>query len=351
MEYKHIRDIDLASSINSRVFAIFMARDVEVRLQKDGTTKYINLNICDKDFKIDAKKFGASESEIEMMKSGCIYRGAIDVKEYAKSPTGYSCIIYNFEPHDESPSNFVEWADGMDRAQNNVQHALNSISESIYSNLVANIIIPIWDKFAVWTAASSCHHDILGGLLVHTGEVIEQAEQIADLWEDRYGPNFINKELLLSAALLHDVGKIEELSVDASSGSTEYSITAALENHITIGATKVEIEAYKLGIGYQEYETLATGETIKKKSTEQLESEKEAVRVLKHCILAHHGKKEYGSPIDMNCPEALILNIADNLSAEMYRYSKNFKKMEASSSHTTWLNGTMLVTYKDSTKE
>ena len=139
MDYTHVRDIDFQANINNRVFGIFLARDVDVRLQKDGVTKFISVNLCDKDFKIEAKKFGATDSEIGMMKNGGVYCAAIDIKPYAKSPTGYSCTLYNFDVYNEDPANFIEWAEGMDEAHDTIQRALTTISESIYKDLVYNI--------------------------------------------------------------------------------------------------------------------------------------------------------------------------------------------------------------------
>lgn len=350
MDYTHVRDIDFQANINNRVFGIFLARDVDVRLQKDGVTKFISVNLCDKDFKIDAKKFGATDSEIEMMKNGGVYCAAIDIKPYAKSPTGYSCTLYNFDIYNEDPANFIEWAEGMDEAQDTIQKALSIISESIYKDLVYNILIDNWQNFCLWTAASGMHHNILGGLLVHTAEVIDQCDILAEYWENKYGPNFINKPLLLSGALLHDIAKTKELDVDTASGSTAYSKASALETHITMCVSMIDIEAFKLKLGYQTYTINEINEQEPVKTQEQLDYEHEAVALLKHIILAHHGKKEWGSPIDMNIPEAYILNRADEISAEMYRYNKNFNSMEVSSSSAAWLGGNMVVTYKDYTK-
>lgn len=350
MDYTHVRDIDFQANINNRVFGIFLARDVDVRLQKDGVTKFISVNLCDKDFKIDAKKFGATDSEIEMMKNGGVYCAAIDIKPYAKSPTGYSCTLYNFDVYNEDPANFIEWAEGMDEAQDTIQRALSIISESIYKDLVYNILIDNWQNFCLWTAASGMHHNILGGLLVHTAEVIDQCDILAEYWENKYGPNFINKPLLISGALLHDIAKTKELDVDTTSGSTAYSKASALETHITMCVSMIDIEAFKLKLGYQTYTINEINEQEPVKTQEQLDYEHEAVALLKHIILAHHGQKEWGSPIDMNIPEAYILNRADEISAEMYRYNKNFNSMEASSSSAAWLGGDMVVTYKDYTK-
>ena len=112
----------------------------------------------------------------------------------------------------------------------------------------------------------------------------------------------------------------------------------------------IDIEAFKLKLGYQTYTINEINEQEPVKTQEQLDYEHEAVALLKHIILAHHGQKEWGSPIDMNIPEAYILNRADEISAEMYRYNKNFNSMEVSSSSAAWLGGSMVVTYKDYTK-
>lgn len=350
MEYKHIKEIDFASNVNNRVFGIFLARDVDVRTQKDGVTKYISLNMCDKDFSIDAKKFGATEDEINMMHNGGVYCAAIDIKPYIKSNTGYSCTLYNFDNYSEDPSVFIEWADGMDEAQRIIQGALAVISESIYKDLVYNILTAHWTDFCVWTAASSLHHNMLGGLLVHTSEVIAQSEQIADFWEEKYGPGFINKPLLLSAALLHDIAKTLELKVDRFSGSTEYDTRASLETHITMCVSLIDVEAYRLQLGYQTFTINEANEQIPVKTQEQLNEEQEAVRLLKHLILAHHGKKEWGSPINPSVPEAYILHIADNISAEMFRFNKTINGMESGTSSVVWLSGEMVATYKESNK-
>lgn len=349
MEYKHIKDIDIKANLGNRVFVIFLARDVDVRLQKDGVTKFITVSMCDKDAKYEAKKFGATEEEINAMQNGKLYFGAVDIKEYKGQP---SCTIYNFEEYTAEPvSNFIEWAEGMDEAQNIINNALAIINESIYSKLVYNILIENWTDFCAWAAASSMHHNMLGGLLVHTAEVIAQAEQIADFWEEKYGPNFINKPLLLSGALLHDIAKTKELNVDRLSGNTEYSTQASLETHITMCVSMIDIQAYKLQLGYQTYTINELNEQVGVKTDDQIKTEQEAVSLLKHCILSHHGKREFGSPIDMNIPEAVIINTADDLSAAMFRFNKNFTSMEAGTSSVVWLGGNMVATYKDSNKE
>jgi 3'-5' exoribonuclease len=352
MEYIRISEIDFKENIENRVFGIFLAQDVEVRTQKDGVTKFLALNMVDKSIKVQANKFGATDEEIEMMKSGGVYTAAIDIKAYSKSATGYSCILYNFDVLDEDPATFIEWAEGREYAVSVIQGAMKVIYGSIYKDLVANILTENkenWSKFVVWGAATGMHHNLLGGLLVHTGEVLEQCEVLADYWNARYSKidsktsetkSFINKPLLFTGALLHDIGKLYELDSDSLTGVIKYTDRATLEPHSSIGISMIEKEAYRLGMGLK----------TESKSDSQVELEQQALSLLKHLILSHHGKKEFGASIEPSCPEAIILNRADDMSAIMYRYNKNFNTMEAGTSQSAWLGGGLVNTFKDYTK-
>lgn len=350
MNYTLLKDIELYKHINSRIYATFMVKDVSVRLQRDQVTKFITFNMIDRDSCIEAKLFGASESQIEMIKDGKVFNAALDVKEYDKAPSGYSCIVYNIAESDLNPNQFIQWADGMDLAQTTINNALSIIKESNYWDIVYDILAKYWNKFTTWTAASSMHHNILGGLYVHTAEVIDICNELADYWNEKYEYNIIDKALVTSAALLHDVGKCIELSVDMF-GNTQYSTEASLESHIMLILKEVDIIAYEKHIGYQTYKINEIGTNEAVKSEEELNQEKETVMLLKHCLAAHHGKLDYGSPIEPHIPEAYILNMADEMSAVIFKYNKRFKEIDTMKHSTTWTSGGMEVVYKASDKQ
>lgn len=349
MEYTLLNQIDFDNNINDRVYIIFLAKDVDVRTQKNGR-EFINLTMKHKDLEINAKLFEASKEHIDMIKNGYVYNAAVDIKPYAKSEKGWSCVIYNIEPCTTVTMNeFIEWADGMGDAQVTINNALAIINESEYRDIVYPILVDYWNRFYVWTAASGQHHNILGGLLVHTAEVIDQCILMADYWNQRYNIHFINKGLLISAALLHDICKVDELNVDTSSGTTEYSIHSSLSTHIMDILSRVDIQAYKIGFGRQKDINELT-EDLDMKTDEEIAQELEQLNLLKHCLASHHGKREYGSPIVPSIPEAIILNQMDELSALMFKFNKNFKKMECKTSSHVWAGGDCVVTYKDSSK-
>ena len=139
--------------------------------------------------------------------------------------------------------------------------------------------------FSFHSAAKSVHHGFVGGLLEHTLSVVK----MCDYFSKQYP--LINRDLLLTAAMFHDIGKTKELSVFPEN---DYTDAGQLLGHIMIGAQIVGDQAGKIP-----------------NFPVKLENE------LKHCILAHHGELEYGSPKKPALLEAVALNFADNTDAHM----------------------------------
>jgi len=149
--------------------------------------------------------------------------------------------------------------------------------------------------------------------------------------------------------MLHDICKVDELDVDTATGATSYSTHSALSTHIMDILSKVDIQAYNVAFGRQ-YKENELSDNLELKTNEEIVSEKESLALLKHCLASHHGKLEYGSPITGHIPEANILNKADEMSAEMFKYNKEFKNMECGTSAHSWASSGVVVTYKESSK-
>lgn len=134
------------------------------------------------------------------------------------------------------------------------------------------------------SAAKSIHHSYMGGLLEHTLSVTE----ICDFVAPRY--QFVNRDILIASAMLHDIGKIMELS---EFPENDYTDEGQLLGHLMIGSELIR-------------ETASHIEGFPK----QIEN------LLKHCMISHHGEYEYGSPKLPKTIEAFILHSADNLDAK-----------------------------------
>ncbi|MDY3249271.1 MAG: HD domain-containing protein [Candidatus Choladocola sp.] len=144
---------------------------------------------------------------------------------------------------------------------------------------------PFIDAFKKHSAAKTVHHGFVGGLLEHTLGVVK----LCAFYIQQYP--FLQKDLLFTAALFHDVGKLKEIS---NFPENDYTDDGQLLGHIVMGCELV-------GFGCRHIKNFP----------------KKLMSELQHCILAHHGELEFGSPKKPALPEAMALNYADNTDAKM----------------------------------
>lgn len=149
-------------------------------------------------------------------------------------------------------------------------------------------------KFKAHSAAKSVHHGFSGGLLEHTLSVVKFCEYMAGAYP------ILNSDLLYTAAICHDIGKTKELSAFPEN---DYTDDGQLLGHIVIGVEMIS-DAVRSIPGFPE----------------KLASE------LKHCVIAHHGELEYGSPKKPALAEALALNFADCADAKMQTLTEIFRE-------------------------
>ncbi|MEJ8735146.1 3'-5' exoribonuclease YhaM family protein [Mediterraneibacter sp. ICN-202921] len=143
------------------------------------------------------------------------------------------------------------------------------------------------------SAAKTVHHGFAGGLLEHTVSVLHLCEYFAGAY------SILNRDLLYTAAICHDIGKTRELS---DFPDNDYTDEGQLIGHIVIGIEMLD-EAIR---SIENFPTRLANE-------------------LKHCVIAHHGELEYGSPKKPALAEALALNLADNADAKLQTLTEIFK--------------------------
>lgn len=176
---------------------------------------------------------------------------------------------------------------------------INNIKEPHLHQLVSNFFVEDKEfitRFKKHSAAKSVHHGFIGGLLEHTLGVVKFCNYMADNYP------VINRDLLISAALFHDIGKMDELSTFPEN---DYTDEGQLLGHIFIGAEKVGLKIREI-----------PGFPMK------------LANELRHCILAHHGELEYGSPKKPALIEAMALNIADNADAKIQSMMELFQSSD-----------------------
>lgn len=208
------------------------------------------------------------------------FNGALqlNIKRIRKASEG------EYEPADYLPVS----EKNIDTMYEELKKYINSIQNPYYKTLLSVFFIEDEEfimKFKAHSAAKSVHHSFMGGLLEHTLSVTK----LCDYYSKAYP--VLNRDLLITAAIFHDIGKIKELSAFPLN---DYTDDGQLLGHIMIGTEMVS-------------EKINTIEGFPAKQASEL----------KHCILAHHGELEYGSPKKPSLAEALALNLADNTDAKM----------------------------------
>ncbi len=154
-----------------------------------------------------------------------------------------------------------------------------------------------WEKFQEAPAAKAIHHAYVGGLLEHSLSVAK----IADFLAGHYAG--VDRSLLLAGALLHDIGKLEELTVVG--GLIDYTVRGRLKGHLVIGSEMVALAVGKIR-----------------------DFPEELLDQLQHLLLSHHGRQEFGSPTVPMTVEAFILSFLDDLDAKMNITEQLRRKME-----------------------
>lgn len=176
---------------------------------------------------------------------------------------------------------------------------IQSVEDSYLRKLLEMIFIEDKEfatRFKLHSAAKSIHHGFIGGLLQHTLSVAK----LCDYYSQQYP--VLNRDLLITAAICHDIGKVEELS---DFPENDYTDEGQLVGHIVMGTILLDGKMKEI-----------SGFPVK------LSNE------LKHCILAHHGELEFGSPKKPALIEAVALAFADNTDAKLQIFIEELKSKD-----------------------
>lgn len=165
-----------------------------------------------------------------------------------------------------------------------LQELLQHVRDPFVRELLVRLTTANAEKLRIWPAAQTVHHAYRSGFLEHILSVARTALTLAVA----YGAN---QDLLVAGALLHDIGKLEELEYDRT---TVYTRDGNLVGHVTLGAMMVR-------------RTIAAIPEFPETLRSQIE----------HLIVSHHGHKEFGAPVEPMTIEAMILSAADDLDAKI----------------------------------
>lgn len=183
-----------------------------------------------------------------------------------------------------------------------IQSLVRTIEDEDYRQVAETMLRRHLDTFRQLPAAKSVHHSFLSGLLMHTGNMLKLADFLAGQYAE-----IIDRSLLLTGTLLHDIAKEQEFTTSQLGLVTDYSIKGQLLGHLVMGAQEVAQVARELN-------------TPEEKSV-----------LLQHLILSHHGEPEFGAAVRPMCAEAELLSYIDLIDSRMEIYAETLPSVPVDS--------------------
>lgn len=174
-----------------------------------------------------------------------------------------------------------------------------SIEDEEYRAVAEEMLRAHGEALAAIPAAKSVHHAFLGGLLMHTANMMKIADFLAGMY-----PETIDRSLLLTGTLLHDMAKEQEFVFSRLGLTTDYSVAGQLLGHLVMGAREAAETAAELGM-----------------------AEEKSV-LLQHLILSHHGDPEFGAAVRPLCAEAELLSLIDAVDSRMEIYREAYESID-----------------------
>lgn len=253
---------------------------------------YYTVTMQDKTGSIDGKKWDIRPEDSDIYQVGNIVEVEGDIINYRNS---LQMKILNGRKLDSESIDAAHFTMSAPVAQDVLEAKLsayiNSINDPDCLAIVNALIKQYYDRFVTYPAAVRNHHEYTNGLLFHTISMADCAEGILKCYPT------LDRNILISGILLHDIGKTVELSGPII---PKYTLEGKLLGHISIMDSEIRRVGKELGIT------------------------NEIPELLEHMILSHHGKQEFGSPVEPLTREALVLNIIDDLDAKMAMLDKAY---------------------------
>lgn len=272
---------------NQDVTSVFLVQSKDVRLKKSGEP-YLSLSLADKTGDIDAKMWDNVADVVETFDRDDFIKVKGRVQVYQNRP---QFTVHRMVRLGDDDVNFADFFPASERAPDEMFAELREIINGIGNEHIRALLDALMDdpeigpKFKRAPAAKTVHHAYLGGLLEHVLSLCQLCKMTAAHYP------IVDLDLLLAGAVLHDIGKIDELSYRRSFGYTD---DGQLLGHILIGVRMMEDKLRDLPDFPPKLRTL-----------------------LEHIVISHHGQLDFGSPKIPVFPEALLFHFLDNLDSKM----------------------------------
>ncbi|WP_381415307.1 HD domain-containing protein [Spiroplasma endosymbiont of Anurida maritima] len=274
----------------------FLVERVHEAISANGKT-YLVLTAKDNTGTIDCRIWEVNEKIQSLVKKGAILNGDFNVISYRNALQAKVVKIKEVDDKSVKLDDFVMLAPiNVDEYMKIIYDTINDFEDADYKKLMLKVLKKHEKHFSKWPAALKVHHALKHGLLMHTTDMLNNAKFIANYYKNID----INKDLLFAGVILHDFGKILEIDEN----SVDFTIGGKLIAHISLMVSELQT--------FSEYQKM----DITKQN------------LLSHMIIASHGKKEFGSPVEPAIIEAELLSIIDNLDAKLFIINQELKNVE-----------------------
>lgn len=251
---------------------------------------YLDMTLGDSEGEINAKLWRYSPEAYGEYDANQIVKVRGTISEYNGQDQLRVERIRPTTPEDNvKPEDFVKSAD---YSGEEMFKELYSLAENFKDEdlrlLVTEILKDTKYTLLYWPAAFKLHHAVRGGLLLHTLSIVRLAQGVCKIYP------FVDCDLLIAGAILHDIAKLTEFEVADSGIATGYSVEGNLLGHLAMGAMVINKYAEKLGVN------------------------KEIAMLLEHMVLSHHGEPEFGAAVRPSFIEAELLSELDLMDSRVY---------------------------------
>ena len=285
-----IKDYSFGSDVNDLIVRL---SDVHIRKTTSGAD-YASMLAYDGTDTIEAKIWSFSDEIKNKLSNGEVYKVVGKFKDY-QGKMQLNITDIELAGDDIDKSIFYEKAKiNLEELKQSILDTIDLIDNKVLKEVTSNIISRYYTPFFSHPAAVSMHHNYISGLAYHTYSMLN----LANAYIRQY--SFLNSDLIYAGIILHDIGKVIELS---GAKGTEYTFEGKMIGHISIGSNIVYATARDLGYEHTEEVTL-----------------------LNHIILSHHGEMEFGSPKEPLIPEALVIHLVDLSDSKLAALEKEFGK-------------------------
>ena len=279
------------------VVDIYMYIKTSTKAVASNGKPFLTLILSDKTGEIEAKLWDVSETDEKTYSAEATVKVQGEVQNYrGRSQLKIRHLRLTTDADGVAKGDLIQTAPlSQEEMMETITQFIFEMRNPNIQRVTRHLVKKYQEELLTFPAATKNHHEYMSGLAYHVVSMLGLAKAISGLYPS------LDKDLLYAGVILHDLGKVHELSGPVS---TVYTVEGNLLGHITIMVNEVGKAAEELGIDAEE------------------------IMILKHLVLSHHGKAEWGSPKPPMVRDAEVIHYIDNMDAKINMMDRALEKVK-----------------------